>query len=258
MAKDTNSDAGTQKALGVRARVRAELTSEIKAAARRQLAADGAAALSLRAIARELEMASSAIYRYFASREDLLTALIVDAYNAVGAAVESADESCERHDYGQRLTAMARAIREWAIENPHEYALIYGSPVPGYEAPEDTIDPAVRVPFALISVIVDRYASEVVTSDKSSQSVARAVIDLPRSGQGSDATPESLAASLAQLSEYVDHTVGHEALAQAVQAWAEIFGLISLELFGHFHNAVTNTAAFFEHSMQALVERTLA
>ena len=73
-----------------RARARAELTNEIKATARRHLAEVGAPALSLRAVARELGMASSAVYRYFASRDELLTALIVDAFDAVGAAAEEA------------------------------------------------------------------------------------------------------------------------------------------------------------------------
>ena len=87
-------------AAGVRARVRAELTREITDAARRQLASDGAAALSLRAVARELGMASSAVYRYFPSRDDLLTALIIDGYNAVGEAVERADAQAETGDFG--------------------------------------------------------------------------------------------------------------------------------------------------------------
>ena len=145
-----------QKAPGVRARVRAELTAEIKAAATRQLASGGAASLSLRAIAREMGMASSAIYRYFASRDELLTALIIDAYHSIGVAVEEADATMERGDYAGRFRAIANAIRTWSQANPHEYALIYGSPVPGYAAPDDTIDPATRVPLALIAVLVDR------------------------------------------------------------------------------------------------------
>ncbi|MDH4077762.1 MAG: TetR/AcrR family transcriptional regulator, partial [Acidimicrobiia bacterium] len=101
------------------------------AAARRQLAAEGAAALSLRSVARELGMVSSAVYRYFESRDALLTGLIVDAYDALGAAAEAAAETRDGSDL-DRWVITARAIREWALDHPHEYALLYGSPVPGY------------------------------------------------------------------------------------------------------------------------------
>src|ERR687884_2050560 len=96
-------------AAGARARVRAELTREITEAARRHLTTDGAAGLSLRAVARELGMASSAVYRYFPSRDDLLTALIVDAYDALGAATEEAEEAAPRADLRSRLHAACAA-----------------------------------------------------------------------------------------------------------------------------------------------------
>src|SRR6266498_3996498 len=137
----------------IRARVRAEMIEEIKNAARRQLAADGAN-LSLRAIAREMGMVSSAIYRYFAGRDDLLTALILDAYDSLGEAAEQAGEKPDQDDYGERWLAVTRAIRDWAVKRPHEYALIYGSPVPGYVAPEDTVLPSIR-PVVVLGGILD-------------------------------------------------------------------------------------------------------
>src|SRR5947207_15973409 len=115
-------------AASVRARVRAEMTEEIKAAARRHLAVDGAN-LSLRAVARELGMVSSALYRYFPSRDDLLTALIVDAYNAVGEAAEGARDALTGPDAKRpvaRWSAVCSGVRTWALAHPHEYALIYG------------------------------------------------------------------------------------------------------------------------------------
>src|SRR4051812_19899570 len=141
-------------AQGARARARIEVTAAIKDEARRQLAAEGAAKLSLRAVARELGMVSSALYRYFASRDDLLTALIVDAYAAVGAAAEAALAKAEAEAAPplDRWVAVCRAVRHWALARPQEYALIYGSPVPGYTAPMDTVGPASRVGLALISV----------------------------------------------------------------------------------------------------------
>src|SRR6516162_10271550 len=115
-----------------RERVRAELTREIADTARRHLATQGAAGLSLRAVARELGMVSSAVYRYFPSRDDLLTALIVDAYDAVGEVAEAATPPAAAGVLARWL-ALTGAIRGWARANPQEYALIYGSPVPGYQ-----------------------------------------------------------------------------------------------------------------------------
>ncbi|WP_234286134.1 TetR/AcrR family transcriptional regulator, partial [Streptomyces venezuelae] len=137
---------------GARARARIEITAAIKDEARTQLAAEGAAKLSLRAVARELGMVSSALYRYFPSRDDLLTALIVDAYDAVGAAAERAVADTAGQRPLDRWTAVCRAVRAWAVAHPHEYALIYGSPVPGYTAPQDTIAPAGRVGLVLVDI----------------------------------------------------------------------------------------------------------
>src|SRR5581483_3231935 len=107
-----------------RERARAELTREIKVAARRQLAAVGADGLSLRAVARELGMVSSALYRYFPSRDDLLTALIIDAYDSLGEAAEAADAESADAAPAQRWVAVCEAVRAWALAHPHEYALI--------------------------------------------------------------------------------------------------------------------------------------
>ena len=141
-----------------RERARAEITGEILSTARQHLARDGAAALSLRAIARDLGMVSSAVYRYVPNRDALLTMLIIDAYDTVGAQVEQAAAACPRADYLGRFLATCRALRAWALANPHEYALIYGSPVPGYAAPADTIAPATRVPIVLLSILFDQTA----------------------------------------------------------------------------------------------------
>src|SRR5499427_8943289 len=141
-----------------RERARAEITSEILDAGRRHLATDGASALSLRAIARELGMASSAVYRYVASRDDLLTRLIIDAYDSLGAAAEAAEATQSRADLLGRWSAICQAVRGWAGANPNEYALIYGSPVPGYVAPADTIRPASRVSNLLVQILADATA----------------------------------------------------------------------------------------------------
>src|SRR4051794_34402415 len=149
-----------------RERVRAELTKEITDIARRQLATEGAGGLSLRAVAREMGMVSSAVYRYFASRDDLLTALIIDGYNSLGEAVEQAEAAVPRHDLDGRWLALGRAIRAWARENTPEYALLYGSPVPGYIAPQDTIGPASRPVWVFTNILRDGVHQKALTPSK--------------------------------------------------------------------------------------------
>jgi AcrR family transcriptional regulator len=220
---------------GLRARMRAELTREIKDEARRQLAAEGAPGLSLRAVTRALGMASSAIYRYFPSRDDLLTALIVDAYDAVGAAAEEADGGCHRGDYGGRWRAVGLAVREWAVANPHEYALVYGSPVPGYRAPEATIDPASRVTLVLARMVDD------AARDGS-------LLDPP----GADRLPpldDGVLGETRRLAGLAFPHASDEVVVRAVLAWTQLFGMLSFELFGHFHRVLEDVGPVFERSL---------
>ena len=162
-----------------RERARAEITGEILDAARGYLTTDGAPTLSLRAIARDLGMASSALYRYFKSRDELLTRLIIDAYDSLGAAAEVREATIDRNDLAGRFTAICNAVRAWALAHPNEYALIYGSPVPGYVAPPDTVPPATRVTSLLLRIIVDAVtAGRVPTADSQdaeAQTVAAAL-----------------------------------------------------------------------------------
>jgi len=217
-----------------RARARDELTREIKDAARRQLADHGSAGLSLRAVAREMGMVSSALYRYFPSRDDLLTALIIDAYDAVGVAAERAESAVRRGDFAGRWMAVARTVRAWALARPQEYALIFGSPVPGYAAPVDTVNPAARIPALVLQVITDAYA----------QSPTPAHIGRPM--------PRPVRADMAALRRLVAPGLPEPVLARAVLAWTELVGGISFELFGHLHNVVHDYASYFDYQMRGI------
>ncbi len=106
-------------------------------------------------MARDLGVVSSAVYRYFDSRDALLTALIVDGYDSLGEAAEVAEARVSRRDLAGRWMALGRGIRAWALDRPHEFALLYGSPVPGYAAPPDTIGPASRPVFVLTAILRD-------------------------------------------------------------------------------------------------------
>ena len=143
-----------------RERTRAEVTRQILDVARRHLGTDGASGLSLRAIARELGASSSGVYRYVASRDELLTMLIVAAYDTLSAAAEAQEAAVARGDLGGRWSAVCDAVRGWALANPNEYALIYGTPVPGYVAPAATIAPAARVSGVLLGILTDAAAAE--------------------------------------------------------------------------------------------------
>src|ERR1700754_4706096 len=218
-----------------RQRVREELTREITEIAHRQLATDGAAGLSLRAVAREMGMVSSAIYRYFPSRDDLLTALIVDGYNAIGEAVERADAACARDDHGGRWLAVCRAVREWALAHPHEYALLYGSPVPGYQAPQDTVGPALR--DTLVYGAIMNHAHRAGALDPPG------IFPPP---------PPSFTADADRLREVMMPELTDDAVARAVMAWTGVFGIVNFELFGQFDNVIEGRAAMFDHSVRCL------
>ncbi|HJW64451.1 MAG TPA: TetR/AcrR family transcriptional regulator, partial [Actinomycetes bacterium] len=128
----------TAARLSRRERVRHATAAEIKAVARAQMAANGTAGVTLRAIAREMGMTAPALYRYFGSRDDLVTALVTDAYDALADAMEAAVDAVAPGRHTDRVRAAFGAFRAWGLEHPTEFALIFGSPIPGYVAPEAT------------------------------------------------------------------------------------------------------------------------
>ena len=221
----------------IRARVRSEMIEEIKAIARRHLAEDGAN-LSLRAVARDMGMVSSALYRYFASRDDLLTALIIDAYNALGDAVEAGEAAVvDRADLPARLLATGRAVRHWALAHPAEYALIFGSPVPGYVAPMETVVAAARTPAVLGRILHDGYAAGLLTA--------------------TGALAPAVAADLRVAVEAISPGVPEIALARGMAGWVHLFGLVSFELFGQFNNVISARDEFFDFQIGELTRVVL-
>ncbi|MBF6353209.1 TetR/AcrR family transcriptional regulator [Nocardia higoensis] len=214
-----------------RQRARDELTSEIKQEARKQLAEGGSAQLSLRAVARALGMASSAIYRYFPSRDELLTALIVDAYNALGDAAEQADQpgAPARH----RWLLVCAAARSWALAHPHEYALIYGSPVPGYQAPAETVDSGSRVV---------RRCGEILRAGQPLRPALPSPLE-----------PALMTQMRAVLSRE-DLDLAPEDFVRLLIAWSQLFGLISFELFGQFTGTADPAEALFGHAAAQMAD----
>lgn len=214
---------------------RVELTRTILDSARTQLAEVGPAALSVRAVARDVGMVSSAVYRYFPSRDSLLTALLVEAYDDLGAAVEQAHAGVADAAPATRWRAACRALREWARAEPHRYALAYGSPVPNYVAPVDTVAPATRVPLALLGIVGDAVTSDQVTS------------------AGPPDVGPATAEAIAPVGLLVDPPLPAAWTARLLGAWATLLGQVSLELFGHLENAVLDPGVLFDHLLDRMV-----
>lgn len=214
-----------------RARVREEMTAEILGVAAAHVAREGAAALSLRAIARDLGMAPSALYRYFDGRDALLSALILGAYEALAVEAERAADLAEGGAGGDadRFAAVPRALRTWALDNPHLWGLIFGTPVPGYEAPQETVEPYARVAAALVRPIV----------------AAEQACRLGTDGAEGPASGE-LAAAVAPVTEGLLPGMPPATVVLALQAWTTIVGGISLEVFGHWRNTVHDPGLLFE------------
>ena len=219
--------------LNARARVRAELTAEIIAAAAEELSDVGPAALSLRSVARRLGMVPSALYRYFPSRDSLLTALIIEAYESVGEAAERASGGHAGSSPMDRWLAVCAAVRRWGQENPHQWALIYGSPVPGYAAPEVTVDAAIRISEVVASFVRESPASR-------RKPLAAAVYP----------PADQLDSVVAPMRDVLMPGRRPEVVIGALMAWTSLIGMVGLELFGHYQGATTDFDPVFTYSME--------
>ncbi|GAA1925026.1 TetR/AcrR family transcriptional regulator [Nocardioides hwasunensis] len=221
-----------------RARAREQTMRDIVRIGRAHLATDGAAALSLRAVARDLGLVSSAVYRYVASRDELLTLLVVDGYDELGDAVDTALASVDPTDFAGRMTAIGRAVRGWGLAEPATYALLFGSPVPGYEAPaEQTTGSGVRVVGRLVEVWEDAWRAGAIAVD-----------DEPLK-------PRRLSRDLARIRREMGLSVPEALIARGLFAWAALFGCVTWEVFGQYGTATfAEPADLFEQHLAALVE----
>ncbi|GAA1995133.1 TetR/AcrR family transcriptional regulator [Isoptericola halotolerans] len=216
-----------------RALARATITREIVAAARARLAAEGPASLSLRAVARDVGMVSSAVYRYVENRDALLTLLIVECYDELGAAVEHADARiADRGDVTARWLAACRAVRGWSVGHPGEFALLYGTPVPGYAAPRDTVDPAIRLVLVLVGIVADAYRDG-------------AVPPLGPTVESGLATLVAGARDVVAARGLIDDAPP-ELVVRTLMAWTTVLGTVSFELFGHLAGSVDDPEAWFD------------
>ncbi|MBK8899712.1 MAG: TetR/AcrR family transcriptional regulator [Anaerolineaceae bacterium] len=204
--------------LSRREQLRIETTAEIKSTARQQMAEVGAAALSLRAIARKMRMSAPALYRYFANRDALVTALIVEAYGSLGAVMAAADAEIDRKDFHGRFQATADAFRHWALAHPQDFTLIYGTPIPDYEAPrEQTVEPAGNVLQQFGTIL-----------HEAAQAGKLQVSDRYRT------LPTGLQKSIDELRPFLPDAVSTEVIILTMVIWSLLYGLVWGELYGHF------------------------
>jgi AcrR family transcriptional regulator len=210
---------------------REETLRRINELALAQLAHGGAAELSLRAIARELHLVSSAIYRYYPSRDELVTDLIIDAYDDLAGRLAEAGRP-DRRRHRRRWTDVCGAFRGWANDQPHRFALIYGSSIPDYRAPGDTVEPAARV--------VRAFAAPVETAVREGRVRRPTGLVGQRLRRQLNASAEALGLDLPVV----------EMLA-VVGAFARVVGLLTLEQGGHFVGGFEPADAVFG----TLVER---
>lgn len=213
------------------------LQEAIKETAWKQIAETGAAALSLRAIARELNITAPAIYNYFPDRDALVTALIIDAYTSFGDSQLAARDTFSENQLVERLNAIGMSYRQWAITHPQRYQLIFGTPIPGYQAPlMEVLPSAARSLSALVSVVDQlRVVSKLRTEG------------YPTVQPGYEqmfAVWTSFAGNYDILS-----------LAMSMLIWSRVHGLVSLEISNNLPPFGVNGDALYMYEMNSIVKQ---
>jgi len=222
--------------VGKRRESREQIEAQIVELGRRQLVDRGAAGLSLRAIARDLGVVSSAVYRYVSSRDELLTLLLVDAYSDLADCVDRAREAVGDL-WSDDVIAIALAARQWAVAHPARWALLYGSPVPGYHAPaQRTVPASARVAGAFF----DAVAAGITTGD----------IMLTN-----DVAPQPMSSDFERIRQEFGFPADDRVVSKCLLLWAAVVGAISLEVYGQYGaDTLTDAAALFETQVRLLVD----
>ncbi|GLY65169.1 TetR/AcrR family transcriptional regulator [Amycolatopsis taiwanensis] len=220
-----------------RERLRAETTEEIKTIALKQMASDGPGAISLRAIAREMGMTAGAIYGYFPTRDDLLTTLIKDVYLSLVEKVEAARDAVPPEDTAGRILAWGLTTREWALANPEGFRLVYGDPVPGYQAPAGgpAAEAAQRACSGLTALIAAAW---------------------PKAGRRQPETGYEWSDFGPGLASHVRESfpdLPPAGVALALRTWGRIHGLLALEVYGHLRALTHEPAKIYRAELLDLV-----
>lgn len=204
---------------------------------REHLASDGAAALSLRAVARDLGVVSSAVYRYVRSRDELLTLLVIDGYNALGDAVD-ADLAGAPDDPIARIRTLCHSVRRWAHAEPARYGLLFGTPVPGYDAPvEQTTTPGTRVIVSLQTLFAEAYQAGLLHAPDPEPAVSAV-----------------LAADFERIRAEFGLSMPDWLYARGITFWASFVGAVSADIFDMYGpDTFTDRTELFDLQVDALL-----
>ena len=213
----------------MRERYRAQVRGEVKQAALRQLEQSGPAGLSVSAIGKQLGVSGPALYRYFAGRDELLTELVIDAYHDLADALRATASQAPSQEPRARLEALARGYRSWALAQPHRYRLLYGPPLPGYDA----------------------HAQRLVDASQAAMNQLLAVLR-ELGDRAAPAPPEPLASQLTAWAQAHDPGAGPATALRAVLIWSRLHGLVSLEIAGNFASMGIEPDQVFEAQLGTL------
>jgi AcrR family transcriptional regulator len=223
-----------------RQKIREATMVEIKETACRLMAEAGTAGLSIRAVARAMDLTPPAIYHYFPSLNDLITALVIDAYNDLAGTLEAAaTEEGASKTYGERLNALVTAYRAWALRHPTDFQLVYGNPIPGYSQPSEVTYPPARRSFALLAGLI----ADAITAGE---------LVPPREYRELPAVIEE---RLKLLATHEGHDLPHTALYLAAVIWAQIHGRVTLELFNLIQPVIGDTEAFYRYETHIMLKQ---
>ena len=213
----------------IRQRYRAQVRNEVKQAALGQLEQSGPAGLSVAAIGKQLGVSGPALYRYFTSRDELLTELVIDAYHDLAHALGDAARHAPGTQPRAQLKDIARAYRSWALAQPHRYRLLFGPPLPGYDAHAQRLVDASRAAMSLLLGVLRELDDRIAP-----------------------APPEPLASQLTALALAHDPGIGPATALRAVLTWSALHGLVSLEIAGNFASMGIDPGQLFEAQLATL------
>jgi AcrR family transcriptional regulator len=224
-----------------RDRVRAATADEIKQTARRILVAEGPEACSLRAIARKMGMTAPALYRYFDSREDLIKHVVADIFTEIADGIHAAVEAAGQDSGGDmvaKLIAACGEFRSWSLGHKEEFGLLFGTPLPGLEAVHDDVidDCAAKFSGEFLALFLELWRKH------------------PFPVPADDQIDPSLREQLAHYRELLGADLPLGAGLTFLRCWVRLYGMVSLEVFGHLHFALDDAAPMFEITLAELAE----
>jgi AcrR family transcriptional regulator len=221
-----------------RERLRQQTTDEIRDMAREHLVKRGPQGISLRAVARDVGLSAPALYRYFPSLDDLVTDLIVTCIDELTRTLEAARDAIDPDKVPARLAAVSRAFRAWAVRHPAEFSLVFGSPAPGYNAPADGPTAAAGRRFGAVfaGLFAELWARQ------------------PFPVQTPDELGPRLLRSMSGHHQIVNEALPPGAVTVFTQCYTRLYGIITMEVFGHLSWALDDVEPLFERELDGLCQ----